>query len=88
MVIISEPGLYKLLMTSRKPVARRFDRFRHEVLPQSARRQPRPLSVTALTVVSRASSHATTPLRAAPVNLRVMREETTADLVVADIRNF
>jgi hypothetical protein len=41
-----------------------------------------------LTVVSRASSHATTPLRAAPVNLRVMREETTADLVVADIRNF
>lgn len=32
--VISEPGLYKLIMTSRKPVARRFDRWvRHDVLP-------------------------------------------------------
>lgn len=32
--IISEPGLYKVIMTSRKPVAKRFDRWvRHEVLP-------------------------------------------------------
>jgi len=32
--IISEPGLYKLLQTSRKPQAKRFDRWnRHEVLP-------------------------------------------------------
>jgi prophage antirepressor-like protein len=35
LTIISEPGLYKLLMTSRKSVAKRFDRWvRHEVLPQ------------------------------------------------------
>jgi prophage antirepressor-like protein len=34
MLIVSEPGLYKLIATSRKPVAVRFDRFvRHEVLP-------------------------------------------------------
>jgi prophage antirepressor-like protein len=34
MVIVSEPGLYKILMTSRKPEAKRFDRWiRHEVLP-------------------------------------------------------
>lgn len=32
--IISEPGLYKILSTSRNPVAKRFDRWvRHEVLP-------------------------------------------------------
>lgn len=32
--IVSEPGLYKLIGTSRKPVAKRFDRWvRHEVLP-------------------------------------------------------
>ena len=31
---ISEPGLYKLIGRSRKPAARRFDRFvRHEILP-------------------------------------------------------
>jgi anti-repressor protein len=35
MVIISEPGLYKLIATSRKPAAKRFDRWvRHEVLLQ------------------------------------------------------
>lgn len=35
MLIVSEPGLYKLLQTSRKPIAKRFDRWvRHEVLPQ------------------------------------------------------
>ena len=34
MSIISEPGLYKLIFRSDKPVARRFDRWvRHEVLP-------------------------------------------------------
>jgi prophage antirepressor-like protein len=34
MLIVSEPGLYKLLQTSRKPQAKRFDRWvRHEVLP-------------------------------------------------------
>lgn len=34
MTIISEPGVYKLLGRSRKPEARRFDRWvRHEVLP-------------------------------------------------------
>jgi anti-repressor protein len=33
--IISEPGLYKLIATSRKSAAKRFDRWvRHEVLPQ------------------------------------------------------
>ena len=38
MIIVSEPGLYKLLMTSRKPEARRFDRWvRHEVLPEIRR---------------------------------------------------
>ena len=34
MVIISEPGFYKLVGRSRKPAARHFDRWvRHEVLP-------------------------------------------------------
>ena len=34
MLIISEPGLYKLIGTSRKPAAKQFDRWvRHEVLP-------------------------------------------------------
>lgn len=34
LTIISEPGLYKLMMRSRKPAAKRFDRWvRHEVLP-------------------------------------------------------
>jgi anti-repressor protein len=34
MAVISEPGLYKLMGRSRKPEARRFDRWvRHEVLP-------------------------------------------------------
>lgn len=34
MVILSEPGLYKLIARSRKPEARAFDRWvRHEVLP-------------------------------------------------------
>lgn len=38
MLIVSEPGLYKLLMTSRKPQAKRFDRWvRHEVLPEIRR---------------------------------------------------
>jgi prophage antirepressor-like protein len=38
MTILSEPGLYKLLQTSRKPQARRFDRkVRHEVLPEIRR---------------------------------------------------
>jgi prophage antirepressor-like protein len=33
MLIISEPGLYKLIQTSRKPASKRFDRWvRHEVL--------------------------------------------------------
>ena len=33
-IIISEPGLYKLIQKSRKPEAKRFDRWvRHEVLP-------------------------------------------------------
>lgn len=33
-LIVSEPGLYKLIMTSRKPLAKQFDRWvRHEVLP-------------------------------------------------------
>lgn len=33
-LVISEPGLYKLLARSRKPEAKRFDRWvRHEVLP-------------------------------------------------------
>lgn len=37
-LIVSEPGLYKLLMTSRKPQAKRFDRWvRHEVLPEIRR---------------------------------------------------
>jgi anti-repressor protein len=35
LTIVSEPGLYKLIATSRKPGAKRFDRWvRHEVLPQ------------------------------------------------------
>jgi anti-repressor protein len=34
LMIISEPGLYKLLARSDKPEAKRFDRWnRHEVLP-------------------------------------------------------
>lgn len=34
MTVVSEPGLYKLIMTSRKPAAKRFDRWvRHDVLP-------------------------------------------------------
>jgi prophage antirepressor-like protein len=34
MLIVSEPGLYKVLQSSRKPQAKRFDRWvRHEVLP-------------------------------------------------------
>lgn len=34
MAIISEPGLYAIIQQSRKPIARRFDRWvRHEVLP-------------------------------------------------------
>jgi hypothetical protein len=38
MTVISEPGLYKLLATSRKPEARRFDRWvRHDVLPEIRR---------------------------------------------------
>ena len=33
-IIISEPGLYKLIQKSRKPEARKFDRWvRHDVLP-------------------------------------------------------
>lgn len=37
-IIVSEAGLYKLLMTSRKPAAKRFDRWvRHEVLPEIRR---------------------------------------------------
>jgi prophage antirepressor-like protein len=33
-LIVSEPGLYKLIATSNKPVAKRFDRWvRHDVLP-------------------------------------------------------
>jgi prophage antirepressor-like protein len=33
-LICSEPGLYKLILRSRKPQARQFDRFvRHEILP-------------------------------------------------------
>lgn len=36
--IISEPGLYKLVQTSRKPQAKRFDRWvRHDVLPDVRR---------------------------------------------------
>ena len=36
--IISEPGLYKLLQSSRKPIAKRFDRrVRHEILPEVRR---------------------------------------------------
>ena len=36
--IISEPGLYRLMVRSRKPAARRFDRWvRHEVLPSIRR---------------------------------------------------
>ena len=36
--IISEPGLYKILQNSRKPFAKRFDRWvRHEVLPEVRR---------------------------------------------------
>ena len=35
LTVISEPGFYKLVGRSRKPAARRFDRWvRHEVLPQ------------------------------------------------------
>jgi len=35
MVIISEPGMYKLVLTSRKPEAKTFSRWvAHEVLPQ------------------------------------------------------
>jgi prophage antirepressor-like protein len=38
MLIVSEPGLYKILQTSRKPEAKRFDRkVRHEVLPEIRR---------------------------------------------------
>ncbi len=38
MLIVSEPGLYKLLTTSRKPEAKRFNRWvRHEVLPEIRR---------------------------------------------------
>src|SRR5262252_6135482 len=34
MLIVSEPGFYKILQTSRKPEAKRLDRFmRHEVMP-------------------------------------------------------
>jgi prophage antirepressor-like protein len=34
LLVVSEPGIYKLIATSRKPVAKRFDRWvRHEVLP-------------------------------------------------------
>lgn len=34
-VVISEPGLYELVLTSRKPEARKFKRWvKHEVLPQ------------------------------------------------------
>lgn len=34
MIIVSEPGLYAVILQSRKPIARRFDRWvRHEVLP-------------------------------------------------------
>jgi prophage antirepressor-like protein len=34
LVVVTEPGLYKLLARSRKPEAKRFDRWvRHEVLP-------------------------------------------------------
>src|SRR5215831_1735159 len=37
-IIVSEAGLYKILMTSRKPEAKRFDRWvRHEVLPEIRR---------------------------------------------------
>src|SRR5262245_34824742 len=49
MLIVSEPGLYKLIATSRKPVAARFDRMvRHEVLP-SVRKHgcyPPPIDLT------------------------------------------
>lgn len=34
-VVVSRPGLFKLIQRSDKPVAREFDRWvRHEVLPQ------------------------------------------------------
>jgi len=34
MVVVSEPGLYELIMTSRKPEAKKFKRWvKHEVLP-------------------------------------------------------
>jgi hypothetical protein len=32
-LIVSEPGLYKLLQTSRKPQAKRFDRWVRHWLP-------------------------------------------------------
>ena len=36
--IVSEPGLYKLLMRSSKPASKRFDRWvRHDVLPEIVR---------------------------------------------------
>jgi prophage antirepressor-like protein len=59
---ISEPGLYKLMARSRKPEARRFDRWvRHEVLPAIRRdggylaaapdETPEALALRALTVL-------------------------------------
>ncbi len=47
---ISEPGLYKLMARSRKPEARRFDRWvRHEVLPEIRRTGSYAAPATAMT---------------------------------------
>lgn len=54
MIIVSEPGVFRLIFTSRKPEAERFKRWlAHEVLPQlrrdghyGQRPEPEPMSIT------------------------------------------
>lgn len=86
---ISEPGLYKLLARSRKPEARRFDRWvRHEVLPTI--RKTGSYTAPALTakevggvtkaVVVKQVTEIVAPVQAEMAEMRTTMREFAADL--------
>lgn len=88
--IISEPGLYKLLSRSRKPEAKRFDRWvRHEVLPAirkhggyivaAPEETPEALAIRALTILQATVARQKAQIEEAMPKVEALLRIATAD---------
>jgi prophage antirepressor-like protein len=82
MLIVSEPGLYKILQTSRKPQAKRFDRWvRHEVLPEIRKTGGYRGNIPTLTDISELFDEKIAPMHRDIANVRLEITEVQKNVI-------